>query len=358
MDDFYPEKQKESRSEYIILIINTITPFIVEGFTAILHESIKLCNANNESSKYLMTAQNFISRIPKWSNTIIETECERIKKKTATWNYLEDLLSCVHIIQLKTMTLARVGQKQKQINIDIPKLDSFIHSVYINVARKVYKQMFLFEVGIPALQIQKNNRDFESLVESCIMNAIRDNIPVATIMRAYLDEGTETIVTDDIKEEIVYEDIKPEETIEDNLPEDVKLPLDETKIEQQPQNEQEQEQDPVYNNDTHSEPPQVPFKVIDNTDHPAYMNEPELESNLEPISDLTHINEPISLKDSPATSVRFSESPGAAQISFIEEDNDDSDNVLPQNFSMESILKSGSGVSLDSQSLDIGAVQL
>ena len=368
MDDFYPEKQKESRSEYIILIINTLTPFIVEGFTAILHESIKLCNANNESSKYLMTAQNFISRIPKWSNTIIETECERIKKKTTTWNYLEDLLSCVHIIQLKTMTLARVGQKQKQINIDIPKLDSFIHSVYIKVARKVYKQMFLFEVGIPALQIQKNNRDFESLVESCIMNAIRDNIPVATIMRAYLDEGTETIVMDDIKEEIVYEDIKPEETIEDVVPEDVKLPSDEEKIEQPPQNEHEhkqqnQEQDPVYNNVTQSEPSQVPFKVIDNTDHPAYMYEPELETKLEQVSDITHINEPISLKDSPATStsVRFSESPDATQLSSIDydgDDNDNDDNVLPKNFSMESILKSGSGVSLDSQSLDIGAVQL
>jgi hypothetical protein len=310
-----------------------------------------------------MTAQNFISRIPKWSNTIIETECERIKKKTTTWNYLEDLLSCVHIIQLKTMTLARVGQKQKQINIDIPKLDSFIHSVYIKVARKVYKQMFLFEVGIPALQIQKNNRDFESLVESCIMNAIRDNIPVATIMRAYLDEGTETIVTDDIKEEIVYENIKPEETIEDVVPEDVKLPSDEEKIEQQPQNEQEQqnqEQDPVYNNVTQPESSQVPVKVIDNTDHPAYMHEPELESKLESI---TPINEPISLKDSPATSnsVRFSESPDATQLSSIDydgDDNDNDDNVLPKNFSMESILKSGSGVSLDSQSLDIGAVQL
>jgi hypothetical protein len=313
MDDFYPEKQKESRSEYIILIINTLTPFIVEGFTAILHESIKLCNSNNESTKYLMTAQNFISRIPKWSNTIIETECERIKKKTTTWNYLEDLLSCVHIIQLKIMTLARVGQKQKQINIDIPKLDSFIHSVYIKVARKVYKQMFLFEVGIPALQIQKNNRDFESLVESCIMNAIRDNIPVATIMRAYLDEGTETIVTDDIKEEIVYENINPEETIEDVVSEDVKLPPDEEKIEQQPQNEQ----DPVYNNLTESEP------------------------------------------SSPSTSVRFSESPDATQLSSIDYDVDDNDdNVLPKNFSMESILKSGSEVSLDSQSLDIGAVQL
>ena len=348
MDDFYPEKQKESRSEYIILIINTLTPFIVEGFTAILHESIKLCNSNNESTKYLMTAQNFISRIPKWSNTIIETECERIKKKTTTWNYLEDLLSCVHIIQLKIMTLARVGQKQKQINIDIPKLDSFIHSVYIKVARKVYKQMFLFEVGIPALQIQKNNRDFESLVESCIMNAIRDNIPVATIMRAYLDEGTETIVTDDIKEEIVYEDIKPEETIEDVVPEDVKLP---SQNEQDQQN-QEQNQDP-------SKPSQVPFKVIDNTDHPAYINEPEIEMNLEQVSDLTHNNEPITLKDSPSTSVRFSESPDATQLSSIDCDVDDNDdNVLPKNFSMESILKSGSGVSLDSQSLDIGAVQL
>lgn len=212
MDDYSFNNLQESRNEYTILLVNLLSPFIVEGFTSIIHESIKLCNANNESTKYLMTAQNFISRIPKWNNAMVETECTRIREKSTHSGYLEDLISCVHIIHLKIMTLARVGQKQKQIDIDIPKLDVFVHAIYINVARKIYKNMYLFEVGIPALQIQKNNREFEILVNESIMKTIRDNIPVTSILHAYLNEGTETTVSDDIKEEIVYEDIKqPEE---------------------------------------------------------------------------------------------------------------------------------------------------
>lgn len=70
-------------------------------------------------------------------------------------SYLEDLVTCVHIIQLKVLTAMRVGQKQKKIDINIPKLDDFIHKAYINVARKVYKNVYLFELGIPPLQTQK-----------------------------------------------------------------------------------------------------------------------------------------------------------------------------------------------------------
>jgi glycosyltransferase involved in cell wall biosynthesis len=47
--------------------------------------------------------------------------------------------------QLKLLTAMRVGQKQKKININIPKLDDFIHKIYVHVARKIYKNVYLFE---------------------------------------------------------------------------------------------------------------------------------------------------------------------------------------------------------------------
>ena len=88
-----------------------------------------------------MTFQNFLSRIVRWNSQIITDETQRIITKSGC-NYLEDLLTCVHIAQLKILTSVRVGQKQKKIDIDIPKLDNFIHKVYIYLARKIYK-MFI-----------------------------------------------------------------------------------------------------------------------------------------------------------------------------------------------------------------------
>jgi hypothetical protein len=154
-----------------------------------------------------MTFQNFISRIPKWNPTIIETERKRICEKSGC-GYLEDLVTCVHVIQLKIMTAMRVGQKQKKIDINIPKLDDFIHKSYINIARKVYKNVYLFEIGIPPLQIQKNNRELEIIVQECILNTIRESIPVEAILKAYMDESVETDVTEEIKEQYIEEAIQ------------------------------------------------------------------------------------------------------------------------------------------------------
>jgi GTP:adenosylcobinamide-phosphate guanylyltransferase len=160
-----------------------------------------------------MTFQNLISRIPKWNQQIIENERQRICEKSGC-NYLEDLVTCVHIIQLKILTAMRVGQKQKKIDIVIPKLDDFIHKVYINVARKVYKNVYLFEINIQPLQIQKNYRELEIIVQECILNTLRENIPVEAILKAYMDESVEEDVIEEIKEEVTHEPII--EPIENN----------------------------------------------------------------------------------------------------------------------------------------------
>jgi hypothetical protein len=106
----------------------------------------------------------------------------------------------MHIIQLKLLTAIRIGKTQKKIDIDIPKLDDFIHKVYINIARKVYKNVYLFELGVPPLVTQRNGRELEIIVQESILNAVRDSIPVETILRAYMDETEEDEVTEEVVE--------------------------------------------------------------------------------------------------------------------------------------------------------------
>jgi hypothetical protein len=179
-----------------------LTPLVTEGLKSIFDESIKLCRENDEMDKYLMTFQNLISRIPKWNANIIEAEKKRIIERSGC-GYLEELVTCVHIIQLKLLTAMRVGQKQKKIDINIPKLDDFIHKAYINVARKVYKNVYLFEINIAPLQIQKHNRELETIVQECILNAVRESIPIEHILKAYMDETVEDDVIEEIKEQVV-----------------------------------------------------------------------------------------------------------------------------------------------------------
>lgn len=206
MDDFNVSALHESKNEWGARLITLLTPLIIDGYKSILEEAIKLCKDNNEMDKYLMTFQNLISRIPKWNQQIVENERKRICEKSGC-NYLEDLVTCVHIIQLKVLTAMRVGQKQKKIDINIPKLDDFIHKVYVNVARKVYKNVYLFEINIQPLQVQKNHRELEIIVQECILNTLRESIPVEAILKAYMDESIEEDVIEEVKEEVTHEPI-------------------------------------------------------------------------------------------------------------------------------------------------------
>jgi len=209
MDDFNVSALHESKNEWGSRLVTILTPLIIDGYKSILEEAIKLCKDNGENDKYLMTFQNLISRIPKWNTQIIETERKRICEKSGC-TYLEDLVTCVHIIQLKILTSMRVGQKQKKIDINIPKLDDFIHKTYINVARKLYKNVYLFETNILPINIQKNHRELEIIVQECILNTLRESIPVEAILKAYMDESVEEDVIEEIKEQIIEEPIKQE----------------------------------------------------------------------------------------------------------------------------------------------------
>ena len=227
MDDFTTSGLHEAKNEWGARLLTILTPHIIDGFRSILDESVNLCVGNDEMDKYLMTFQNLIARIPKWSSEIVQKETTRIIEKSGC-QYLEDLITCVHVIQLKILTSVRVGQKPKKVDIDIMNINDFIHKVYINCARQVYKNVYLFDINAAALLKQKHNRELEIIVQECILNTVRDSIPIQTILRCYLDETTEENVDEEVKEEIVSEEQEPDnkdnqdtKLVEDNASQDL-----------------------------------------------------------------------------------------------------------------------------------------
>jgi len=202
MDDYNISAISEAKNEYSARLVNILTPLLIEGIKSIFKEALELCISNDEKDKYLMTFQNFLTRVPKWNQTIISQETKRIMSRSRC-AYLEDLVTCVHISQLKILTSIRVSSKQKKVDINIPKLTEFIHSCYVQFARKLYSNVYLFETKIPSLQMQKNHRECELICKECILNVIRSNIPVDKILRAYIDETTEEEVIEESKVEEV-----------------------------------------------------------------------------------------------------------------------------------------------------------
>ena len=244
MDDFEPSILHESRNEWCSRLVSIFTPLVREGIQSIFDESWKICLENEEMGKYLMSFQNMLSAIPKWGAVTIEEERKRIVERSGC-NYLEDLITCVHIIQMKILTCIRVGNKQKKIDVSIPNIDTFLHKLYIHVARSCYKNVYLFERNISPLTIQKNNRELETIIQECIMKTIRESIPTEEIIKAYMDESIEQ------EEEIIIEDVKEEEE------------NDKDKEDKTGDDDKEDKEEDVLPEET--PPPQVP--TIQNTDN-------------------------------------------------------------------------------------------
>lgn len=214
-----------SKNEWSILLLKYTTPYIIEGFRSIFNEALEICEKNDEVDKYLMTYQNLLSRIPNWNQTIIENEKDRIIK-TSKCSFLEDLITGVHILQLKLLSCVNVSSEPKKIEINIPDLSLFLHKVYINIARKLYSNIYLFELDIQPLEQQKRNREFEILVQICIMNTIRDNLPVEELLRKYIDETQEIDVKkieSMVEKEIINE--KSPVTILEEIPQVNSVPV-------------------------------------------------------------------------------------------------------------------------------------
>ena len=219
MDDFVISNLHEARNEWCSRLVSLFTPLVEEGLRSIFDEAWKMCVDTDEMNKYLMTFQNLLSRIPKWNSVIVEEERKRIIERSGC-NYLEDLITCVHIIQLKVLTCIRVGNKQKKIDISIPKLDPFIHKVYIHTARKVYSNVYLLEKNVSPLQTQKNARELELIVQEAILTTIRESIPTEAIIRAYMDESVEQ------EEEVFIENVQEPQVTKEEQKEEENITLD------------------------------------------------------------------------------------------------------------------------------------
>ena len=276
MDDFSVQSLQESRNEWCNTLLQKLTPLVCEGIRSIYNEAIQLCNENNENEKYLMTFQNFLTRIPKWNSNIIQEETNRILEKSQC-NYLNDLISCVHIIQLKSLTCMRVGSKQKKVDIDIPSLNDFIHNVYINCARKLYPNVYLFELHLTPLATQKHNREIEQIVKECILETVRSNIPIEKILQVYLDESMEEDVQVEVKEEIISTEpiIEEDDNNDNERAENSKKTIEVSGFEdEQMQIALKKEMDSLKSPDS------IRFDIKDEVN--SHMNKPDSEENRAP----------------------------------------------------------------------------
>jgi hypothetical protein len=144
----------ETKLEYTIQLINIITPLINDGIQSIYEDSIKVAKENEE----LKIFQSFLRKIPKWNQNILINETKRILNESNCKDLLPNLLNAV--IKSNIMVLTNTTPDKKH-TINIPKhidFQMFIHYSYIETAKLIYNNPYLYFHKYSLFDIKKNQR--------------------------------------------------------------------------------------------------------------------------------------------------------------------------------------------------------
>lgn len=200
----------EAKSEYTKQLVFNFQPVLLRFFLDRYTEAKASQNVIAKTKSSLGEFQESLTQIPEWN-------LDKVQRETVTLlqgvhcDYVEDLITAVFIAHTKILSAIRLNAKPRQkIRITVPKPDHFMHRCLSESSRLLWSNIYLFNDSATSLERQKNMNDVNRLLEEGIIQAIRNLLPVKSILRDSLQEDDDIQVSDEMP-------------LEDKLPED-KLP--------------------------------------------------------------------------------------------------------------------------------------
>jgi hypothetical protein len=212
MDELSINVLVDAKQEYTKQLTNLLAPLIFEGIHYIYEEVKKISNSiENSNLGILQLFQQQLRTIPKWNQTTVDEEYNRIIEKTkCTW--FEELLTAVFVSHTKILTAVRTTDRLKNVNLVIPTGSNFVHKCYIETAREFYKNPYLLEEEVTYSEKARNIRESLELIKNCINETVRKLLPVQKIIETYLtsnnEEEDEITTIKTIRQEKIKEEVK------------------------------------------------------------------------------------------------------------------------------------------------------
>ena len=185
MDDINVPVFAQAKLEYTKQLIDLMYSHFNDGITSIYDES-KVIYSNRTGTPVLIIFRSLLEKVPLWNSEIIDSETDRIMRSSKC-DWLDDLITAVFISHTRILMSIGPNQSFKKINVTIPKTTSFVHKTYINIAREIWKNPYLFNENVPGHEYQRNMKNVEDMIKLSIEDTIRRELPVKDILREHLD---------------------------------------------------------------------------------------------------------------------------------------------------------------------------
>jgi hypothetical protein len=172
----------EAKGEYTRQLCQYLTPALQKYFLELLTTAKE---REVDAKKHLVAFQTLLEGISEWNVDKVQRETQALAMSTQC-DYLEELLTAVFIAHTKVLSAIRLTNRQKKLQITIPKLEHFLHRTMTECARLLWSNTFLFATTGASLERQKNMRQIESLITEGVLQGVRSMLPVKSILREYL----------------------------------------------------------------------------------------------------------------------------------------------------------------------------
>ena len=182
----------EAKNEYTKRLTASLVPLIFEGFNSLYDDACKFKDETRDPRyddySELQIFQDYLKKIPKWNNDLIEQEYDRIVQRSKC-KYLDELLWAVIFSNIKVLSVIRRNNPRNDIDNEYIALRDFIHKCYKECSRELYSPdvVILFDKeNVSVLERSKNVRDIKKIIEKGILESISESLPYKQIIRTYI----------------------------------------------------------------------------------------------------------------------------------------------------------------------------
>lgn len=216
---YYEKNIVDIKYEYTTYLTNLLIPQIYEGLVKLAKSSINITKKYKEMKKNPNTIEIFqelLRNLETLSRHNVELELTRIKEKSGSSEYFDDLVKAVIKSYIILLTYNASGKKCKIVEekfherIDVA---DFIHKCYLECSKVFVNMAELF------FSPDKSSKNIiYQIINNSITNSIRTIIPIKLILKEYLKndyiEENREIKHDELRNKIRKELEQKEKTLE------------------------------------------------------------------------------------------------------------------------------------------------
>jgi hypothetical protein len=210
----------EAKSEYTKQLVFNFQPVLLRFFLDRFTEVKTLPSVTSKLKSALSEFQDSLSQIPEWNLDKVHSETNTLIQSISC-DYIEDLITAVFIAHTKILSAIRLHSKpRRKINITVPKPDHFMHRTMSECSRLLWSNVYLFSDSVTSIDRQKNMNEVNRFLEEGILQAIRNLLPVKSILRDSLQDDDDDAIQINNQEEpdkespVVPIEEKPVEVVE------------------------------------------------------------------------------------------------------------------------------------------------